>query len=145
VLATYTRDFVASGTLDTTMKFTSQGQSADELFAAPRVTATFTLQKGTLNNLDLVRAIQSTSRGGLRGGKTPYNEISGEAQAAGNRIAYRSLKLAAGPLNATGTLDVSPAAELAGRLNVQLGTASVSIARGVLNVSGGMKDLLLSQ
>jgi hypothetical protein len=40
---------------------------------------------------------------------------------------------------------VSPAAELAGRLNVQLGTQSISIARGVLNVSGGIKDPLLSQ
>ena len=85
VLAGFTRDFVASGTLDTSMKFTAQGQTPDELFAAPRVAATFTLQKGTLNNLDLVRAIQSTSRGGLRGGKTPYNELTGDAQSAGNR------------------------------------------------------------
>ena len=145
VLAGFTRDFTASGTLETTMKFTAQGRTPDELFAAPRVTATFTLQKGTLNNLDLVRAIQSTSRSGLRGGKTPYTEITGDAQSAGNRIAYRNLKLAAGPLNATGAVDVSPTAELAGRLNVQLGTASVSIARGVLNVSSGMKDPLLGQ
>ena len=145
VLAGFTRDFIASGTLETAMKFTTQGQTPDELFAAPRVTANFALQKGTLSNLDLVRAIQSTSRTGLRGGKTPYTEITGEAQAAGNRISYRNLKLAAGPLNATGAVDVSPAAELAGRLNVQLGTQSVSIARGVLNVSGGMKDPLLGQ
>jgi hypothetical protein len=127
------------------MKFTTQGSTPAELFAAPGVTATFTLQKGALNNVDLVRAIQSATRGGVRGGKTTYTEISGDAQAAANRIAYRNLKLAAGPLNATGTIDVSPAAELAGRLNVQLGTATVSVARGVLNVSGGMKDPSLSQ
>ena len=144
-LAGFTRDFVASGTLDAKVKFAAQGQTPDELFAAPRVTTSFALQKGTLNNVDLVRAIQSTSRSGLRGGKTPYTEITGDAQSAGNRIAYRNLKLAAGPLNATGVLDVSPASELAGRLNVQLGTQSISIARGVLNVSGGMKDPLLGQ
>ncbi|MEO7729086.1 MAG: hypothetical protein ABIS45_17685, partial [Burkholderiales bacterium] len=145
VLAGFTNNFMASGVLDTVMKFSTQGQTPDELFAAPRVTATFTLQKGTLNNLDLVRAIQSTSRAGLRGGRTPYSEISGEAQSAANRISYRNLKLTAGPLNAHGAVDVSPAGELAGRLNVQLGTQGVSIARGTLNVSGGMKDPVLSQ
>jgi hypothetical protein len=143
-LAGFTRDYTASGTLDAGLKFTSQGQTAPELFAAPRVTATFALQKGTLNNVDLVRAIQSTSRGGLRGGKTPYVEITGEAQSSANRIGYRNLRLAAGPLNATGAFDVSPASQLAGRLNVQLGTQSTSIARGALNVSGGMKEPVLS-
>ena len=127
------------------MKFSTQGQSVAELFAAPRVTATFTLQKGTLNNVDLVRAIQSATRGGNRGGKTQFVEISGEAQSAANRIAYRNLKLLAGPLTATGTLDVSPTAELGGRLNVQMGTATVVIARGVLNVGGALKDPSLSQ
>jgi hypothetical protein len=145
VLAAYTRDFVATGTLDTSMKFATQGQTVAELFAAPRVNATFTLQKGTLSNVDLVRAIQSASRGGNRGGKTQFTEIAGEAQSTGNRIAYRNLKLVAGPLNATGSIDVSPAAELAGRLNVQLGNASVVIARGVLNVGGAVKDPSLSQ
>ncbi len=127
------------------MKFTAQGQTPDELFAAPRVAATFTLQKGTLNNVDLVRATQSTSRGGQRGGKTPYNEITGEVQTAGNQLAFRNLKLVAGPFNANGTLDVSPAAALAGRINVQIGSPTVTVARGILTVSGSLKDPVLSQ
>jgi hypothetical protein len=36
--------FNASGTLDTSVTFASQGQKAAELFAAPRVNATFTLR-----------------------------------------------------------------------------------------------------
>ena len=79
------------------------------------------------------------------GGKTPYNEIGGDAQTSGNRIAYRNLKLTAGPLTASGTLDVSPAAELAGKLSVQFGTQAVAAARGVLTVGGALKDPLLSQ
>ena len=63
-----------------------------------------------------------------------------EAQAAGNRIAYRNLKLAAGPLNANGTLDVAPAGELAGRLNVTFGTQTVAVARGVLEAHGARLD-----
>jgi hypothetical protein len=92
-----------------------------------------------------VRAIQSTSRAGVRGGKTTYTELTGEAQAAGNRIAYRNLKLSAGPLTATGSIDVAATSELAGRINAQLGTPTQVIARGALNVTGGVKDPLLSQ
>ena len=94
-----------------------------------------------LNNVDLVRAVQSGSRTGQRGGKTSYVEITGEAQSAGNRVAWRNLKLTAGPLNANGSLDVSPTAEIAGRIVVQVG----SLARGNLNVSGALKDPLLTQ
>jgi hypothetical protein len=144
-LAAFSRDFVLSGTLDTAMKFAAKGQSIAELFAAPSVNATFMLQKGTLNNVDLVRAIQSATRGGNRGGKTQFAEISGEAQSAGNRIAFRNLKLTGGPLIVSGNVDVSPTAELGGRINVQMGSATTVIARGVLNVGGALKDPSLSQ
>src|SRR5258708_10302664 len=60
VLASFTRDFNASGTLDTAFKFSAQGQTPNELFAAPRVNGNFTLQKGALNNIDLVRDRKST-------------------------------------------------------------------------------------
>jgi hypothetical protein len=145
VLSAFTREFIASGVLDASAKFTTQGQAPGDLFAAPRVTATFTLQKGVLNNVDLVRAIQSPSRTGLRGGKTQFNEITGEAQVAGNRIAYRNLRLASGPLSAAGAVDVSPAADLSGRLSVQVGSQTVTVARGTLNVGGNLKGPLLSQ
>ncbi|HEV7820135.1 MAG TPA: AsmA-like C-terminal region-containing protein, partial [Burkholderiales bacterium] len=143
VLAGFTRDLNATGTMDTALKFYAQGQTVDDLFAAPRVSGTFALQKGTLNNIDLVRGIQSTSRSGLRGGRTPYTEISGDVQSADGRIAYRNIKLAAGPLNATGGVDVMPAGQLGGRLNVQLGTATTTIARGALNIGGDTKAPLL--
>ncbi len=145
VLSAFTREFIASGVLDASAKFTTQGQAPADLFAAPRVTATFTLQKGVLNNVDLVRAIQSPSRTGLRGGKTQFNEITGEAQVAGNRIAYRNLRLASGPLNAAGAVDVSPAADLSGRISVQVGSQTVTVARGTLNLGGNLKGPLLSQ
>jgi hypothetical protein len=142
-LASFTRDLNATGTMDTAFKFYAQGKTPDDLFATPRVSGTFALQKGTLNNIDLVRGIQSTSRSGLRGGRTPYTEISGDVQAVDGRIAYRNIRLAAGPLNATGGVDVTPAGQLGGRLNVQLGTPTSTIARGVLNIGGDMKAPLL--
>ena len=78
-------------------------------------------------------------------GRTTFSEITGEAQVSGNRISYRNLKLVSGPMNGTGAIDVSPAAELSGRLNLVLGSPTVTIARGSLQVSGRLKDPLLSQ
>ena len=48
-------------------------------------------------------------------------------------------------MNGTGAIDVSPTAELSGRLNLALGSSAVTVARGSLQVSGHLKDPLLSQ
>ena len=145
LLPAFTREFQSSGTLDLEGKFSSQGATLDELFSAPTMNSTLTATRGSLNNLDLVRAIQSPSRSAQRGGRTPYNEITGEAQAAGGRIALRNLKLSSGPMNGTGAVDVAPGGELSGRLNLVLGSQAVTIAKGSLNVSGSLKDPQLSQ
>ena len=122
------------------MTFASQGQSPAELFAAPRVAATFTLRKGVINNVDVLRALQSPGRGG----KTPFDEITGEAQVSGNRIAYRNLALSSGRMKASGAIDVSPNAELSGRINVLVGTQTVTVTRGTLNVGGSLRNPVLT-
>ena len=145
LMSRFTNAFSASGNLDLNARFSSQGQKAEELFAAPRINATFTLHKGVINNVDLVRAIQSPSRAPQRGGKTQFNEISGELQVAGNRSIYRNLKLASGPMTASSAFDVAPGSDLSGRVSVVLGTQSVVVARGTLTIGGDVKDPLLSQ
>jgi len=145
VLSAYTRDFLATGMIDTKLKFSAKGQTPEDIFRAPRISATFAAQKGVVNNVDLVRAIQSASRSPQRGGKTVYSEISGEVQVAGGRITYRNVKLSAGPLNATGSVDVGAGGEVAGRLYAQLGTPAMSVARAALHLSGAIKDPVLNQ
>jgi hypothetical protein len=132
--------FNASGALDTSGTFASQGQTLAELFAAPRVVATFTLRKGVLDNVDVLRALQAPGRAG----KTPFDEISGDAQLSGNRLAYRNLNLSSGRMKANGAIDISSNAELSGRIAVLVGTQTSTAARGVLNVSGTLKSPLLS-
>ena len=133
--------FSASGALDANMTFSSQGMKFVELFAAPRVTATFALRKGVINKIDVGRALQSSSG---HGGKTPFDEITGEAQVAGGRTAYRNLNLNSASMKASGAIAVSPKAELSGRINVLLGTQTAIVARGTLNVSGSSMNPLLA-
>jgi len=145
VLSGFGSAFDATGSLQTSGKFTSRGQKVAELFSSARITAEFTVQKGMLNNIDLVRALQSASGGPQRGGKTQFNELTGDAQVAGERIAYRNLKLSSGPMNAAGAVDISPSDGLSGRINVHLGSKNVTVARGTLSVSGSLKDPQLRQ
>lgn len=145
LLPGFTREFQSTGTLDVTTKFSSQGATLDELFTTPTASSTFSASKGTLNNIDLVRAVQSRSKTPQRGGRTPFNEISGEAQAAGGRLAFRNLKLVSGPMNGSGTVDVTAGSELSGRIDLVLGSQSVTVARGTLTVGGSLKDPQLNQ
>ena len=77
LMANFTRDFTASGTLTANATYTLQGTSLQNLFADPRVEASFNVQKGALNNVDIIRAIQAPARDGVRGGKTGFNSLAG--------------------------------------------------------------------
>jgi uncharacterized protein involved in outer membrane biogenesis len=143
LLTGFTRDFSASGTLSANMTYILQGSTLAALFSNPRIEATFNVQKGVLNNVDVVRAIQSPSRDGVRGGKTNFDVLAGSLEIAGKRYSYRQLRLSSGPMNASGNFDLGPDGDLSGRISAELGTKSIVIARGMLNVAGNLKAPLL--
>ena len=132
--------FSASGSLDAKLRFASQGLRAIELFAAPTATATFAVRKGVLNNMDLLRALQSSSRGG----KTPFDQITGEVHVTGNRFMYRNISLSNPALKASGAIDVLPNSDLSGRINAQVGSKTVTVTRGTLNLGGNLRNPVLS-
>ena len=120
-----------------------QGDSVAALRASARTEATFNIEKGTLGNVDLVRAIQSPSRDGVRGGKTLFTVLTGSVRAADKQYSYRQLNLNSGQMNATGNIDVAPDGELSGRISAEIGSKSFIGARGTLNVAGNMKTPVL--
>ena len=114
-----------------------------DLFDKPRIEADFSAEKGQLNNVDIVRAIQTPSREGARGGKTLFTELAGSLQVADHHYAYRSLRLASGPMHATGNVDIAPDGALSGRITAEVGSKSIVVARGSLSVSGKIETPLL--
>ena len=140
LLPAFTRDFEASGTLNTKTRFSSQDANLGGLLASTSSSSTFSASKGALNNIDLVRAIQARSKTPQRGGRTAYNEITGEAQSAGGRVSLRNLKLTSGPMNGGGAVEIGTNSDISGRLDVQLGSPTVTVARGALILSGSLKD-----
>jgi hypothetical protein len=120
-----------------------QGDTVAALLSNARVEATFNIEKGSLGNVDLVRAIQSPSRDGVRGGKTLFTVLAGSMRAADQLYSFRQLNLNSGQMNASGNVEVAADGELSGRVTAELGTKSVIVARGTLNVAGNVKTPVL--
>ena len=102
----------------------------------------FTIASGELNNVDIVRALQSARAAGQRGGKTRFDNLAGTVQVSGNNYSYRQLQLNSGPMNASGAVDINEGA-LSGRINAELGTKGLVVARGALAAGGTLRDPVL--
>lgn len=133
-------EFTAKGTLKATGRYSTQGESAAAALANLQTDAGFTVTRGELTNIDLVRGIQSPGTAAFRGGRTGFDELSGTLTVSGSRYVYRQVQLASGPLNASAALDIAPAGELNGRLNAELAARGTIIARQALTIGGTVKD-----
>jgi hypothetical protein len=143
LLSGFTRDFTATGTLHANVSYALQGTTLQNLFAEPSVEATFNIEKGVINNVDIVRAIQIPSRDGVRGGKTSFSTLAGSMRLANQSYSYRQLQLSSGPMNSSGSVDIAPNGDLSGRISTQLGSKTVVVARGNLSVTGNLKTPVL--
>jgi uncharacterized protein involved in outer membrane biogenesis len=135
-------DIPSEGTLDAKGRLASQGATPDAIFANARVEATFLVRKGNLSGLDLVRALQSPGRDGVTGGKTKFDEMSGNFTAAGGRYHFSGVKLQSGALNGSGQLEVSSGQDVNGRAYVELRSSATAI-RGNFRILGTVKGMVL--
>jgi hypothetical protein len=130
----------ARGSTQASGRFSMKAADWAGLRASSRIEATFSIARGELTNIDLVRAIQSPTTASLRGGRTPFDRLSGVLQSANGHYTYRDLELVSGPLNASGSLSVAPDGRLGGRVNVELASRGGVVGRSVLNLAGTVKD-----
>ena len=107
-----------------------------------RLEGTFAIAGGELNNVDVVRALQSNRAAGQRGGRTRFDNLAGAVQVSGASYSYRQLQLSSGPMSASGNVDVSDG-NLSGRINAELGTKGIVVARGALTPGGTLRDPVL--
>jgi hypothetical protein len=143
VLQVFTNAFTATGALNMNGTYALRSAAIGGLFDDPRVQATFTVEKGSLNNVDLVRAVQSPVTDGIRGGKTLFNELSGTLQVQGKHYLYQHVRLGSGPLRADGEITVGPGGSLSGRVQAEVGSGSIVVGRGNLAVRGNLRTPVL--
>ncbi|HEX5093778.1 MAG TPA: AsmA-like C-terminal region-containing protein [Burkholderiales bacterium] len=131
--ATFAPQLVSEGRFDGKGRFTMSGAEPAKMLESLRLSGDFTVTKGQLASFDLSRALQSTSA--QASGRTPFSELTGEASYAGGALALRGLKLGAGLLHGTGTLDVDPKGALSGRVTTELRNL-----RGTYYIGGTLVD-----
>jgi hypothetical protein len=94
---------------------------------------TFIIRQGVINGVNVVETARLRSRENLPGGRTHFDELNGILSYADEAYHFREIKMSAGVLNATGTLDVVKQ-QLSGRiladLSMRAGTGTVALQVG---------------
>jgi hypothetical protein len=128
---------ILSGGVQGPMAVAAQGETLEKLGAGARLDWSFTLQNGSINGIDLPRTLQT---GKSVGGSTKVEEITGQAVVGEGRAQLRNVRIAGGPMQATGTVDIEGGKTLAGRFNADMKTPGAPL-RATLVVSGTPSQL----
>jgi hypothetical protein len=138
LLPLITANATASGLMDGTMKFSFQAPSLLRLLATPQVSTTFTISRGWLGGIDLVRLLRESAN---RGGRTVFEEWAGIFQVSGTSYSLRQMRLVSGPMTATGVADIDTDGRLTGRINAQLSTGDTTAVRSGFGLSGSLQNM----
>jgi hypothetical protein len=127
---------LAGGTLQGKAVYSMKGLLPERLILNAQLEGNFTIQKGSITNVDMTRLLQGSGSGG---GTTLFSEMSGGVSADSNRLLVRQIRMAAGLLNAAGQVEMDPQKNLSGRLQVELRAQSVQ-ARQTLTLAGTLQN-----
>src|SRR6266568_4652108 len=127
---------VASGTIEGRGVYSMKAPLPERLLTNARLEGNFTVQKGSIANVDMTRLLQG---GGPGGGTTPFSEMSGGVSADPNRVLVRQIRMVAGLLSAAGQVEMDPQKNLSGRLQLELRSRTVQV-RATLAVAGTLKN-----
>jgi hypothetical protein len=141
LLAAFTKTAKASGSASGNASFTARAGSLDTLLERPTLQASFLVQKGTLDGVDLVRALQVGSAGS-QGGSTKFEELRGDVTIANGQYKYRNVVLSAGILSANGNFNIASDQAVSGRVSVALRSSAQRLSAN-LNATGSLKGVLL--
>jgi hypothetical protein len=141
LLAAFTKTAKATGTASGKVGFSARSGSLHTLLDSPSLQASFLVKKGSLNGVDLVRALQVGSAGS-QGGSTKFQELSGDVTISNGRFNYRNVFLNAGILSAKSDFSIATNQAVSGRVTVALRSSAQRLTAN-LNVTGSLKGVLL--
>ena len=127
---------LAGGTLQGKGVYSMKGLLPERLILNAQLEGNFTIQKGSITNVDMTRLLQGSGSGG---GTTLFSEMSGGVSADANRILVRQVRMAAGLLTGTGQGEMDPQKNLSGRMQIEIRARTVQ-ARATLTLSGTLQN-----
>ncbi|MBI1397471.1 MAG: hypothetical protein GC151_15980, partial [Betaproteobacteria bacterium] len=138
-----TKDARVAGELQSQGSFEMSAARLGGLYDAPDVRARFTLRKGDIDGVDMVRALQTPHAAeGVQGGKTRVDELRGSLSVSKSRYAYRDLRMDSGLLHASGAFTIDPSQKIGGRIQMEL-RSPTNTFRGRFDVGGDLKAIVL--
>ena len=123
-----------SGDLDGTAHFQMQAASLSKLADAAVLNGVFNAKKGVISGVDVVEVARLHSRESLPGGRTHFDELSGELFYANDSYRFSQLKMRDNVVKAGGTLTIARQ-QLAGNISADL-TMHTGMGTTALQVSG---------
>jgi uncharacterized protein involved in outer membrane biogenesis len=122
--------------------FAMQSPEPARLFDVARLEGTFTVEKGQLAQIDLARLMQAGSSSST---STLFNDLSGQGAMEAGKLALRNLKLGAGLLSATGSVDVEGGKQISGKVAAEMRTPTGASTRSAFTVSGTLPKVVLKR
>lgn len=136
-----------TGKLGGDTKLTLRGESLPALARMPRIEGSFSVKDGVIGKVDLVEIAQTSGRQGMTGGRTHFDELTGNFLADNNGLHLRQLKLSTAAMSVQGGFDVFPDKELSnrklsGRMDIDL-KIRADMGSVPLVITGTPTDLVL--
>src|SRR5215831_9551212 len=127
---------LATGTVLGKARVSMRGLLPERMILNSQLDGNFSVQKGSINNVDMARLLQGSGSGG---GTTFFADLTGDFSADPNRLQVRNIKLLAGLLTGAGQLDMDPQRNLSGRMQIEL-RAQTAQARSTVTVGGTLAN-----
>ncbi len=112
--------------------FTASSSKLIKLAENQQMEGVFVVKKGVVNGLDMVETARLGNRQNASGGRTHFDELTGNFQANGRAQHFQQLRITSGILSGSGAFDVNSGSQITGRFSVDLksrgGTSSMALS-----------------
>ncbi|MFY9316188.1 MAG: cell envelope integrity protein TolA, partial [Burkholderiales bacterium] len=136
-VAVFAPTLVSEGRVEGRAAYSMTGSSPGSLYENARLQGEFKIEKGVLGSFDLARALQTG--GAQSGGRTVFNEMTGQGVYDKGAMQFTNVAISAGGLNAGASLNIDTSGNLSGRIVADVKTTSQKLS-ATLTVSGKVQD-----
>jgi hypothetical protein len=138
IIPKFTSDITLKGKLNANANFSLQAADFVKLVDAPVINASFVAHNGSINGIDLIRAMRTIGKANAVSGSTRFDKFSGKMLLKDGHYQYRQLTLKEGQFLANGEADIFEN-RLSGNINIELTTKSRQ-QRSRLGLSGQLSS-----
>lgn len=131
-----TNEVLFTGRMESQTRLSMNLDRLDRFPENLKLAAKFHLRDGTLSKVDLAQAVSNSGK--AAGGVTRFSDLTGSLNVDAYGYHFGELKISSGALNATGRIDMNPALQLNGVLDVDV-KGTVGLVSMPLVVAGTLE------